>query len=96
MGVDVGTTRVKTLLFDLSGTVVGQAAQDVKLLRPREGWVEQDAEELWKALVVTARRALGQTPSGARVVALSLSTQTGTLVAVDDNGRPLRTAFSPA
>jgi xylulokinase len=94
MGIDVGTTRVKTLLFDLSGNVVGQAGRNVTLLRPREGWAEQDAEELWQAVVVTACEAVAQAGADARVLGLSLSTQTGTLVPVDAEGHPLRTAFN--
>jgi xylulokinase len=93
MGIDLGTTRVKTLLFDLEGGVAGQAGRNVALLRLREGWVEQDAEELWQAVVGTAREAVTQAGPQARVLGLSLSTQTGTLVPVDESGHPLRTAF---
>lgn len=95
LGIDVGTTRVKTLAFDLRGNVVGQASQDCGLIRPWPNWVEQDPEELWQALVATVRGALAALPVTERhVLGLSLSTQGGTTILADDAGRPLRPAIS--
>jgi len=95
MGIDVGTTRVKTLLFDLDGRVVGQAGQNVRLNRPREGWADQDPEELWQALLSTARTALSCVEPGERhVLGISLSTQGGTTIPVGADMRPLRDAIS--
>ncbi|MGQ9684345.1 MAG: xylulokinase [Anaerolineae bacterium] len=95
LGIDVGTTRVKTLAFDLQGHVVGQAAENCGLSRPQPGWVEQDPEELWQALVATVRGALASLPcADCRVLGLALSTQGGTTIVADSAGRPLRPAIS--
>ena len=95
LGIDVGTTRVKALLYTLDGAIAAQAAQECSLRRPREGWVEQDPEELWEAVCLTSRETAGRIDLGAdRVLALSLSTQGGTTIAVDARLRPLRRAIS--
>ena len=94
MGIDVGTTRVKTLLFDLEGTIVGQAGQNCTLNRLGEGCLEQDPEELWRAVVNTARQAVNQAGPDSRVLGISLSSQAGALAPVDDAGQPLRMAFA--
>ncbi len=110
MGVDVGTTRIKTLLFDLTGKIVGQAGVNARLSRPGPGLAEQDVEDVWQAVVDTARDAVAQVRPlapdesiargshgagrGARVLGLSFSTQTGTMAPVDAEGRALRPAFN--
>ena len=94
MGIDAGTTRVKTLLFDLDGHIVGQAHQTCGLHRVGEGLFEQDLEELWRAVLSTARAATTQLRPDARVVGLSLSSQAGALAPVDSQARPLRPAFA--
>jgi len=94
MGIDVGTTRVKTLLFDLDSRIVGQASQDCSLYKVGENQFEQDVEDLWRAVLSTAREAVAQAGPGAQVLGLSLSSQAGALALVDAEGRSLRRAFA--
>ena len=56
IGLDVGTTATKALLFDLEGRVLAAAGRGYGLITPRPGWVEQDPEEIWAAVVETLRR----------------------------------------
>jgi glycerol kinase len=58
LALDTGTTSGRALVIDASGVVLASAQQEVGLSTPRPGWVEQDAEELWQAQLVTARQAL--------------------------------------
>jgi len=94
MGIDVGTTRVKTLLFDLDSRIVGQASQDCSLYQVGENQFEQDVEDLWRAVLSTAREAVAQAGPGAQVLGLSLASQAGALALVDAEGRSLRRAFA--
>ncbi|MHB0876700.1 MAG: xylulokinase [Anaerolineae bacterium] len=94
IGVDVGTNAAKCLVCDRHGNLVAQARRDYALSHPREGWAEQDAEDLWAAVVTTVRQAAAAARDSGRVVALSLSSQGGTTIAVDAQGRPLRPAIS--
>lgn len=95
LGVDAGTTRIKAVLYAPGGAVASEAANECSLSRPREGWVEQDPEELWEVVCATVRAAAGGIDRrNDRVLGLSLSTQGGTTIAVDAQLRPLRPAIS--
>ncbi len=94
LGIDVGTTATKALLFDLEGNVVASAGHNYGLITPHEGWVEQDPEALWRGVVETCRQVLAETSPADRVLALGLSSQGGTTIATDARGRPLFNAIS--
>jgi len=94
LGLDVGTTATKAQLFDLEGNVIASATYPYGLITPREGWVEQDPEELWRAVVTTSRSVLGRIGRGDRVVALSQSSQAGTTIPVNADGTPTYNAIS--
>ena len=46
LGVDIGTSGTKTVLFDTSGTAVASATVEYPLYQPKNGWAEQDAGRL--------------------------------------------------
>ncbi len=94
LGLDVGTTATKALLFDRQANVVAEATQEYGLLTPREGWVEQDPEELWQGVVQATREVTRALGPGDCVVALGQSSQGGTTVPVDADFRPTRDAIS--
>ncbi len=94
LGLDVGTTATKAVLFDLWGNAVAASTEAYGLITPREGWVEQDPEALWGAVVVTVRNVVAQMAPADRVVALSLASQGGTTIPVDGKGRPTHRAIS--
>ena len=58
LAIDQGTTNSKALLLSESGEVVASAARPVPIRYPRPGWVEQDAEELWRSAVEAASECL--------------------------------------
>jgi xylulokinase len=94
VGLDVGTTATKALLFDVEGRVRAAAERGYGLLTPHPGWVEQDPEDIWRAVVETLR-SLGQ-GVGPRdqIVALGQSSQAGTTIPVDRHYQPVHPAFS--
>ena len=51
LGIDIGTSSAKAILFDLAGKQVTSASQSYPLLTPEPGWVEQDPEAVWQALI---------------------------------------------
>lgn len=94
IGLDVGTTATKALLLDSAGRVLASAGRGYGLHTPQPGWVEQDPEAIWCA-VVDVLRSLGQAARPQdRVVALCQSSQGGTTIPVDGGRRPLHPAFS--
>ncbi len=58
LGIDAGTTVIKSTLFTLDGREVAGAAHDSSLLVPRPGWAEADMDVVWQAVVATVQGAL--------------------------------------
>lgn len=93
LGIDVGTTGTKTLLFHKDGKIIASAYRGYPIAAPNVGWSEQDAMHWWDAIVDTVREVCSGEELAARVAAVSLSTQGGTFVPVDAAGKPLRPAI---
>ena len=59
LGLDIGTTSAKAVIFDLSGVELSRAVSPpYSLNTPRTGWVEQDPEEVWQAVIAVIRDAV--------------------------------------
>lgn len=93
LGIDVGTTGTKTLLFSTDGKMLGRAYRSYPLSTPAVGLGEQNAEDWWNAIKDTVRELCESTEIAENVVAISLSTQGGTFVPTDENAKPLRPAI---
>jgi xylulokinase len=92
IGLDIGTTGCKAVVFSDEGRIVGQARREYSIISPKPGWAEQDAESVWKL----ATDALGEAVAGSRKdppVALALSVQGEAVIPVDKNGGALRRAI---
>ena len=92
LGIDVGTTGTKTLLFSESGSLIARAYRSYPLITPQVGWSEQNAEDWWQAVVDTVREVCATEEIAQGVAAISLSTQGGTVVPTDKCGKPIRNA----
>ncbi len=93
LGVDVGTTGTKAMIVDQDGSVVSTAYEGYGLITPREGYVDQNAEDWWKAFVSTSRKCIDSIRDKHNIRAISISSQGGSLVPVDENGHPLCNAL---
>ena len=47
LGLELGATRTKAVIFDHDANVISSASKDIKYYFPQPGWVELDAIELW-------------------------------------------------
>jgi len=94
IGLDVGTTATKAVAFDPAGVAQAEASSGYGLLTPGHGWVEQDPEALWRAVVEVLRAVAGRLGPDDRVRALAQSSQGGTTIPVDAAGAPLGNAIS--
>ena len=94
IGLDVGTTSVKAGIFDATGRRIATSAQEYRLAHPAPDRAEIDAETYWTASVQAIRGALGNAAADpTRVVAIAVSSQGETVVAVDAQGRPVGPAL---
>lgn len=72
LGVDIGTSSVKTVLFDRDQRLIGQATEHLSVSRPHPGWSEQDPEDWWRATDATiSTLARDHDLSGLRGIGLS-------------------------
>lgn len=91
---DVGTTSVKTVLFDREGRVRGKVIRNYTLDTPAVGWIEADPEIYWNAVVEGFReviRASGIDPRAIRTI--SGCSQGETVIFLDAADRPVRPAM---
>jgi xylulokinase len=90
IGVDLGTTGCRAIVFDRSGHEVGKSYIEYEVNTPEPGWAEQEPEEWWTAAVRTMRDAVATAQlNRADVVAIGVTAQQPSPVFVDRNGQPL-------
>ena len=86
---DVGTTSLKTTLFDERGNEVLKLEEPYRTHYSQDGWAEQEPLDWWNAIVATTRKAFRKgTPT-----VLALSSQRESFVLTDKNGVPLGRAI---
>ena len=94
IGIDLGTSGTKTVLFDERGVAVSSATVEYPLHQPQNGWAEQDPADWWAAAVSTLKQVLEQSGvAKADVVSIGLSGQMHGLVMLDGNGDVLRNSI---
>jgi xylulokinase len=93
LAVDIGTSELKVGLVGLDGTLHGLGRASYPLdVDPTTGRAEQDPDAWWEALIDAADTAGRE--ARADVVAIGLTGQGPTLVAIDGEGRPTRPAIT--
>lgn len=94
LGIDIGTSGTKTVLFDEAGNTLASALGEYPLYQPNIGWAEQDPEDWWKATFTTIKEVLSKSGvNPADVKGLGLSGQMHGAVLLDGNYDVLRKAI---
>ena len=95
LGIDAGTTGVRTYAIDAASHVVRSAYREFPQYFPRPAWVEHDPEEIWSATLDTLGEvATACAAAGEPVVAIGITNQRETTVVWDRRtGRPLHRAI---
>ncbi|MEI6577869.1 MAG: FGGY-family carbohydrate kinase [Eubacteriales bacterium] len=94
---DIGTTGVKTCLFEISSTVKLLAAsmEGYKLYVFPDGSAEQKPSEWWDAICSTTKKLIEKSGLNPKDISgISFCSQMQGLVMVDKNGEPVRNAMS--
>lgn len=94
IGLDVGTTSTKALLFNPQGQILASASQSYGLIASEGDRVEQNPQDFWDAAVTTLRALAQQISPSDRVMAICQSSQGGTTIPADDAGNPVMNAIS--
>ncbi|MFW9963164.1 MAG: xylulokinase [Candidatus Sifarchaeia archaeon] len=94
LAIDAGTTGVRSMFFNKNGDVLGKAYSEYKSVHPSPSWVEQDAKSWWEKSRETIKTAMAKTNlRPENVVSVSVTNQRETIVPIDEDGTPLRTAI---
>ena len=93
LAVDQGTTSTRAMLFSADGRPLRAHAIALTQFYPGNGWVEHDAEEIWRATLTACRKVLKGVPPG-RVKAIGVTNQRETSLIWDKmTGKPLHRAI---
>ncbi len=95
LALDQGTTSSRAILFDRTGRAAATAQQEFRQIYPQPGWIEHDADEIWRTQFACAQRALRQAGAQARdVAAIGIANQRETTVVWERaSGRPIANAI---
>jgi sugar (pentulose or hexulose) kinase len=94
LSVDLGTTALKTAIFDKTGELKATATQEYSLLTPAPNMVEADTDTYWEAFKKGIAGLKNRYPFDPKSIkALGISAQGETLFCLDSSGASLRNAI---
>jgi len=89
LAIDQGTTNSKAVLVGADGSVLANASAPVGVRMPRDGWVEQDAEQLWTSVLAAVADCV-EAADRRQITGIALATQRESVVGWHrDTGRPV-------
>jgi glycerol kinase len=95
LALDQGTTSSRAIAFGRDGRILARAQQEFRQIFPQPGWVEHDAEEIWRTQRDVASQALATAGlKAADVAAIGITNQRETTVLWDRaSGKPVANAI---
>ncbi|HRK94969.1 MAG TPA: FGGY family carbohydrate kinase, partial [Rhodospirillales bacterium] len=96
VGVDIGTTSVKAVVYDGVGRVAGHHTVGYPLHAPAPSVAEQDPDEIFAATVAAIGGAVVAASGAARgaVAGVAFSAAMHSVIAVDASGAPLTASIT--
>lgn len=94
LGIDIGTSGTKTVLFDKKGQTIASSLKEYPMYQPNIGWAEQDPEDWWKATHTSIKEVISKSNvNPADIKGIGLSGQMHGAVLLDADFRVLRKAI---
>ncbi len=91
IGIDLGTSSVKLLLMNKTGSVINTVTKDYPLIFVKDTWIEQNPEDWFKSVLEGLKELVkGYEKS---ISAISFSGQMHGLVVLDENNNVIRPAI---
>ncbi|MEM6452543.1 MAG: FGGY family carbohydrate kinase [Cyanobacteria bacterium P01_D01_bin.105] len=95
IGIDIGTSSTKAVLFDAEGRQVARSAQSYELKSPEPGAAEQNPDDILQAATQTVAAVIEQSHIHPDVLlAISFSCAMHTLLLLDKNQQPITPVFT--
>jgi glycerol kinase len=93
--LDQGTTSTRFIIFNENGEIVASHQLEHQQILPQSGWVEHDAEEIWRNTEIVMAHALKSAKLEAKdLIAIGITNQRETVVAWDrKSGKALANAI---
>jgi xylulokinase len=86
LGLDVGTTSVKAVVYQIDGLAASLFSLPTPTHIPRPGWAYYRPEELWQTVVSAIRGALAKIPDPGEVVSVAVASVGESGVLLDATG----------
>ncbi len=95
LAIDQGTTSSRAIVFDRNLSPKGSSQKEFKQHFPNSGWVEHDAEEIWKSVLATSKAALLKAKiKPHQIASIGITNQRETVVVWDrKTGKPIHKAI---
>lgn len=95
LAIDQGTTSTRSIVFDADAREVAVAQVEFAQHYPQSGWVEHDAEDIWRDTLATAKEVIGKAGlQPADIAAIGITNQRETVVVWDRaTGEPIHHAI---
>lgn len=92
LGIDIGTTGCKSVIFDANGVQVSMAYREYDTISEHPGWVELDTEEVMSKCFEVIKESVSDAPPRS-VKSMGISSQGEAFTLLDSSGRALCNAF---
>lgn len=94
IGIDLGTSATKTVLFDELGKTIASSTVEYPMYQPQNGWAEQDPEDWWNAAVKTLKAVVDNSGvDSSEIVGIGISGQMHGLVMLDEENKVIRNSI---
>ncbi|MBM3705067.1 MAG: hypothetical protein FJW66_00935 [Actinobacteria bacterium] len=92
LGIDIGTTGCKVIAFNRYAEILSYDYFEYPLIHPNEGWMELDAEQIWKKIKESVSKINFKVKKD-RIKAFSVSCQGEAVIPVNKGGSSLYNAI---
>ncbi len=90
LGVDIGTSSIKTVIIDTGAKVIAEETDSYRLINPDQVSVQIDVADMWRAFIRTVSTIVSKKKiDPAQIQAIGISCLCPGLVALDASGNPL-------
>jgi len=90
IGVDLGTSACKTVIFSLEGKKISEAQKEYPVYHPKPTWAEQKPREWWEAAAETIRESIRKAKiKSEEIMGLAVDSQREAVVPIGEDGEEL-------
>jgi len=89
VGIDIGTTHVKAVVASANGKILFEAKAGYPTFNPSLGCQEQNPDEVFRAFLKVIQESVEFIADKSTIACVSFSAAMHSVIAVDENGKPL-------